>query len=60
MPYIASLTPITWCALFNFMNRIVEGTVIKSMPDEIRVVLPPPPKRERYIDLWEDTDRFRR
>ncbi len=51
---------VSVCALFNFMNRIVEGTGIKPIPEEIRSTLPPPPKRGRYIDLLDDANRFRK
>jgi len=48
------------CALFNFMNRIVEGTGIKPMSEEVRARLPAPPKRENYLELWDVLDDFRR
>lgn len=47
------------CALFNFMNRIVEGMGIKPMPREMRAALPVPPKREKYMELWDVVRKFR-
>jgi alkylhydroperoxidase family enzyme len=48
------------CALFNFMNRIVEGTGVKPIPDEIRAAMPRPPKEMTYSDLLDMMDQFRK
>lgn len=51
---------IAVCALFNFMNRIVEGTGVRPISAEQRASLPLPPKRESYLELLEVLERFRR
>jgi uncharacterized peroxidase-related enzyme len=48
------------CALFNFMNRIVEGTGVKPVPEEIRATMPRPPKDMTYSDLWDMMGQFRK
>jgi uncharacterized peroxidase-related enzyme len=48
------------CALFNFMNRIVEGTGVEPIPDEIRATMPRPPKEMTYSDLLDMMDQFRK
>lgn len=48
------------CALFNFMNRIVEGTGVKPISAEQRAALPVPPKRDTYVQLLDVLDKFRR
>jgi uncharacterized peroxidase-related enzyme len=46
------------CALFNYMNRIVEGTGIKPMSRDVRAALPAPARRESYVELLDSIDRF--
>jgi hypothetical protein len=42
------------------MNRIVEGTGVKPIPDEIRAAMPRPPKEMTYSDLLDMMDQFRK
>lgn len=47
----AFFNAIQVCALFNFMNRIVEGSGVKPVPAELRGDEQRPPRIDRYADL---------